>query len=117
VVLCSVKLETLNTVKDGGASVLTVVALMFSSAGIIVFDAVVGCIIASGIIRIDFIALKESSSMLMDACDGQFLLQSEVIKRITKSVDGISTHILSASGDLVCSYLANSKSLSPVACQ
>jgi len=87
--LSSVKLETLNTVKDGGASVLTVVALIFSSAGIIVADAIAGFIIASGIISIGFIAIKESSYMLVDACDGQCLLQSEVIKRITKDVEGI----------------------------
>ena len=87
--LSSVKLETLNTVKDGVASLLAVVALIFSAAGVIVADAIAGFVIASGIISIGFIAIKESSYMLVDACDGQCLLQSEVIKRITKDVEGI----------------------------
>ena len=87
--MCSVKLETLNTVKDGGASALTVVALILSTSGIVIADAVAGFLIAGAIVSIGFIAIRESSYMLVDACDGQCLLQSEVIKRITKGIKGI----------------------------
>jgi cation diffusion facilitator family transporter len=87
--MSSVKLEAMNTIKDGGASALTVVALALSSAGITVADAIAGFLIAGAIISIGFIAVRESSYMLVDACDGQCLLQSEVIKRITKNAKGI----------------------------
>ncbi|MBS3773267.1 MAG: cation transporter [Candidatus Thermoplasmatota archaeon] len=87
--LRSVKLEAFNTIKDGSASALTVVALLLSSAGFPVADAVVGFAIAVAIVSIGFISIKESSAMLVDACDSQCLLQSQVIRRITRGIDGI----------------------------
>jgi len=87
--LGSVKLEAFNTIKDGSASALTVVALLLSSAGFPVADAVVGFAIAVAIVSIGFISIKESSAMLVDACDSQCLLQSQVIRRITRGIDGI----------------------------
>ncbi|MFO8133118.1 MAG: cation diffusion facilitator family transporter [Thermoplasmatota archaeon] len=87
--LGSIKLEAFNTIKDGTASALTVVALLFSSAGFPVADAIVGFVIAGAIVSIGYISIKESSAMLVDACDSQCLLQSQVIKRITRGIDGI----------------------------
>jgi cation diffusion facilitator family transporter len=87
--LGSVKLEAYNTIKDGTASALTVVALLFSSAGFVIADAVVGFAIAIAIVSIGYISIRESSAMLVDACDSRCLLQSQVIKRITGGIDGI----------------------------
>lgn len=87
--LGSVKLDAFNTVKDGVASGLTVVALFLSMLGFVIADAIVGIIIAGIIVSIGFIAIKESSYMLVDACDNDCILQGELIKQITKDIDDI----------------------------
>lgn len=87
--LVSARLEAFNTLKDGSASALTVVALLLSSAGFATADAVVGFVIAGAIVSIGFISVKEASAMLVDACDSQCLLQGQVIRRITGDIDGI----------------------------
>jgi divalent metal cation (Fe/Co/Zn/Cd) transporter len=65
------------------------VALLLSSAGFPIADAIVGFIIAAAIVSIGYISIKESSAMLVDACDSHCLLQSQVIRRITQGIDGI----------------------------
>ena len=91
----SVKLEAFNTIKDGVASGLTVVALVLSSYGFTEADAIVGFIIAGIIITIGFIAIKESSLMLVDACDGECVDRSFVIKKIAEEVENVeSAHVV-----------------------
>ena len=85
----SVKLDAFNTIKDGVASGLTVVALILSSMGFTEADALVGFIIAGVIVSIGFIAIKESSYMLVDACDKTCLLQTDIIRRLTKDIEDI----------------------------
>ena len=85
----SVRLEALNTIKDGTASFLTVVALYLSSIGFYVADAVVGFIIAGIIVSIGFAAIKEAGYMLVDACDGQCIEQGRILKDIAEGVDGV----------------------------
>ncbi|KYK31833.1 MAG: hypothetical protein AYK22_07730 [Thermoplasmatales archaeon SG8-52-3] len=80
----SVKLEAFNTIKDGTASGLTVVALILSSQGILIADGIVGLIIAIIIITIGFAAIKESSYILIDACDGECVDISFSIKQIAQ---------------------------------
>lgn len=93
--MSSVKLDAFNTIKDGFASGMTVVALLLSSVGFYVADAIVGFIIAGVIVSIGFAAIKESSYMLVDACDGECVDKSIVIKRIAEKVDGVeSAHIV-----------------------
>ena len=87
--LGSVKLESFNTVKDGVASGLTVVALIASSFGFLIADAIAGFIIAGIIVTIGLVAIKESSYMLIDACDNDCILQGELIRRITKDITEI----------------------------
>jgi len=82
----SVKLEAFNTIKDGTASGLTVVALILSSYGIVIADAIVGFVIAGIIITIGFIAIKESSLMLVDACDSECVDRSYMIKEIAEEI-------------------------------
>jgi cation diffusion facilitator family transporter len=82
----SVKLEAFNTIKDGAASGLTVVALILSSQGVYIADGVAGLIIAIIIVSIGFAAIKESSSILIDACDGECIDISYSIKRIAEDV-------------------------------
>ncbi len=93
--MSSVKLDAFNTIKDGIASGLTVVALIFASLGIFVADAVVGFIIAGIIVTIGFAAIKESSYTLVDACDGYCILQGSEVKKIAESVEGVkSAHVV-----------------------
>ena len=80
----SVKLESLNTIKDGAASGITVVALILSSQGIFIADGIAGLIIASIIVTIGFASIKESSYMLIDACNGECIDRSSSIKQIAE---------------------------------
>jgi len=90
-----VKLDAFNTIKDGIASGLTVIALIFASFGFYVADAIVGFIIAGIIVVIGFTAIKESSITLVDACDGYCLLQGDAVKKIAESVKGVkSAHVV-----------------------
>ncbi|UCD14669.1 MAG: cation diffusion facilitator family transporter [Thermoplasmatales archaeon] len=82
--MSSVKLESLNTIKDGAASGLTVVALILSSQGIFIADGIAGLIIAVIIVSIGFASIKESSYMLIDACDGECIDRSSSIKQIAE---------------------------------
>ncbi len=78
--LGSVNLDAFNTVKDGVASGLTVVALIAASFGFI---------IAGIIVSIGLVAIKESSYMLVDACDNDCILQEDLIRRMTRNIDEI----------------------------
>jgi cation diffusion facilitator family transporter len=80
----SVKLEAFNTIKDGTASGLTVVALILTSRGFIIADAIIGFIIAGIIVFIGFAAIKESSFMLIDACNGECIDISVSVKQIAE---------------------------------
>ena len=87
-------LDAFNTIKDGVASGLTVIALLISP----VFpqaDGIVGFIIAGIIVSIGFAAIKESSYTLADACDGYCILQGNIVKKLAESVEGVeSAHIV-----------------------
>jgi len=86
--MSSVRLDAFNTIKDGIASGLTVVALLLAP----VFpqsDAIVGFIIAGIIVSIGFAAIKESSYMLVDACDGECIDKSYIIKKIAEKTEGV----------------------------
>ncbi len=82
----SVRLDAINTIKDGVTSGLTVVSLIVSSYGFPIADALVGFITAGAIVGIGITAIKKSSFMLIDACDKTCLLQTEIIKHLTKDV-------------------------------
>jgi len=91
----SVRLEAFNTIKDGTASGLTVVALVFSSQGYIIADAVAGFIIAGIIVIIGFTAIKEASYMLVDACDGECVDRSYMVKQIAEEVENVeAAHVV-----------------------
>jgi cation diffusion facilitator family transporter len=87
--LGSAKLDAFNTIKDGTSSSLTVLALMLTSVGFFIADALVGFVIAGIIVSIGFTAIKESSYMLLDACDGQCIQQGQTIKEIAEDIPGV----------------------------
>jgi len=80
----SVRLEAFNTIKDGTASGLTVFALILSSQGFFIADSIVGFIIAGIIVTIGIISIKESSYVLVDACNGECIDRSTSIKLIAE---------------------------------
>ncbi len=91
----SVKLEAFNTIKDGTSSGLAVIALLLSSMGFYLADAIVGFIIAGIIVTIGFSAIKESSYTLIDACDTECVDRTSMIKKITENVENIeSVHLI-----------------------
>ena len=93
--MSSVKLEAFNTIKDGIASGLTVIALILSSQGIYIADGMVGFIIAAIIVTIGFAAIKESSYMLIDACNGECIELSTSIRQIAEEFNEInSAHVI-----------------------
>jgi cation diffusion facilitator family transporter len=85
----SVKLDAFNTIKDGTTSFLTVVALLLSSFGYHIADAVIGFIIAGIIVTIGFAAIKEAGYILVDACDGDCLMYGVLIKTYAERVKGV----------------------------
>ena len=92
--MSSVKLEAFNTIKDGTSSGLAVVALILSSMGFLIADAIVGFIIAGIIVTIGFSAIKESSYMLVDACDMECVDRSYLIKKIAEEVENVESAYL-----------------------
>jgi cation diffusion facilitator family transporter len=87
--LQSTRLEAINTIKDGVASFLAVIAIIIAGYGYPLADPVVGFIIAGVIISIGYTAIKESSLMLLDACDGSCIDQSLVIGILAEEHDEI----------------------------
>jgi cation diffusion facilitator family transporter len=91
----SIKLESFNTIKDGIASGLTVIALIFSSQGYYIADGIAGFIIAVIIVTIGFAAIKENSYMLIDACNGECIDIKTSIKQIAEEFKEIKkAHIV-----------------------
>jgi cation diffusion facilitator family transporter len=87
--LSSVKLDAYNTIKDGTASALAVVALLVSGFGYPIADAVVGFIIAAIIISIGFATIKEASYVLVDACDTDCIEQGQVMMKFVNDLEGV----------------------------
>lgn len=93
--LSSVKLEAFNTVKDGTASLLTVIALVLAMYGYPAADAIAGFIIAGIILTVGFAAIKESGYMLADACDAACIDQGAVIREQVSHIEGVKkTHLV-----------------------
>jgi cation diffusion facilitator family transporter len=87
--MSSVRLDAFNTIKDGTTSFLTVVALLLSSFGYTIADSIIGFVIAGLIVTIGFAAIKEAGYMLVDACDGDCLMYSVLIKTYAERVKGV----------------------------
>jgi cation diffusion facilitator family transporter len=93
--LSSLKLDAFNTIKDGTASFLTVIALVLAANGVLIADALVGFIIAFIIFSIGFASIKESSYVLVDACDASCIDIGPMIKNLAEGVPGVKkAHIV-----------------------
>lgn len=93
--MSSVKVDAVNTIKDGATSFLTVAALILSSFGYTTADSIIGFIIAGLILTIGFAAIKESGYMLLDACDGDCLMYGILIKTYAERIKGVqAAHVV-----------------------
>ena len=93
--LDSIRLDALNTIKDGTASFLAVIALLLSARGYPVADAVVGFIIAVIILSIGVTTMKEASYMLVDACNSDCFITRVEIQSLAESLKPVkSAHIV-----------------------
>jgi cation diffusion facilitator family transporter len=87
--LGSVKLDAFNTIKDGTASFLAVIALLLSGYGYPIADAVVGFVIAAIILTIGFATIKEASYILVDACDEECVEQGQAMMKFVNNIEGV----------------------------
>jgi cation diffusion facilitator family transporter len=93
--MSSVKVDAVNTLKDGATSFLTVGALVLSSFGYTTADSIIGFIIAGLILTIGFAAIKESGYMLLDACDGDCLMYGILIRTYAERINGVqAAHVV-----------------------
>jgi cation diffusion facilitator family transporter len=93
--LDSVKLDALNTIKDGTSSFLTVTALVISAKGYPVADAVAGFIIAGIIVSIGITTMKEAGYILVDACDSECFITRLEIQSLAESIPAVeSAHVV-----------------------
>lgn len=89
--LGSARLEAFNTIKDGSASVLAVIALFLTHRGYPEADALIGFVIALIILSIAFAAIKEASLILVDACDTTCIDRGQVLRNIMHHFHEIKT--------------------------
>jgi cation diffusion facilitator family transporter len=80
--LGSARLEAFNTVKDGTASFLAGTALVLSSMGYPIADAIAGFIISIILLFVGFTAMKEAGYILVDACDYECIDHTAVIQNL-----------------------------------
>jgi cation diffusion facilitator family transporter len=93
--MSSLKLDAYNTIKDGTASFMAVIALMLSAYGYPVADAIVGFIIAGIILSIGFATIKESSYILVDACDAECIDHGFVLSAMVEDQEEVkAAHIV-----------------------
>lgn len=89
--LDSVKLDALNTIKDGTSSFLAVIALVLSAKGYPVADAVAGFVIAIIILSIGITTIKEAGYILVDACDSECFITRLEIQSLAESLTAVES--------------------------
>ena len=64
----ALSVDAYNSLKDGAASFIVLIALLLASFGYISFDALGGFIVSAMILIVAYVSIKESSIVLMDGC-------------------------------------------------
>jgi divalent metal cation (Fe/Co/Zn/Cd) transporter len=85
--LLSLRTDANNSIKDGTASFVVFASVLGASLGFRQLDAVGGMIIAVYIVAIAYIAFRESSLILLDACESPEL--TSALAAALKTVEGI----------------------------
>lgn len=97
--LLSLRTDANNSIKDGTASFVVFVSVLGASLGIYELDAVAGMIISIYIFGIAYIAFRESSLILLDACESPEMTSglADAIKTV-QGVRGVGSIRLRLSG-------------------
>lgn len=85
--LLSLRTDANNSIKDGTASFVVFASVLGAFLGIRELDAVGGMIIALYIFGVAYIAFRESSLILLDACESPELISA--LEAALKTVEGI----------------------------
>jgi cation diffusion facilitator family transporter len=85
--LLSLRTDANNSIKDGTASFVVFASVLGASLGFRQLDAVGGMIIAVYIVAVAYIAFRESSLILLDACESPEL--TSALAGALKTVEGI----------------------------
>ncbi|MDD1776202.1 MAG: cation diffusion facilitator family transporter [Candidatus Methanomethylicus sp.] len=83
----ALRVDALNSMKDGAASLVVLVGLGMSSLGYLHFDAIAGMVISLLIIIVGYISIRESSIVLMDGCICTD--RHEAVKSLASTLKGI----------------------------
>ena len=85
--LLSLRTDANNSIKDGTATVVVFVSILGASIGFYELDALAGIIIAFYILGVAYIAFKEASLVLLDACESPELTSG--LATAIKTVEGV----------------------------
>jgi cation diffusion facilitator family transporter len=85
--LLSLRTDANNSIKDATGTVVVFVSIIGASLGIHALDAVGGMIISIYILGVAYVAIRESSLILLDACESPEM--SAVLAGALKTVEGI----------------------------
>ncbi len=85
--LLSLRTDANNSIKDGTASFVVFASVLGASVGVYELDAVAGMIISIYILAVAYIAFKESSLILLDACESPEMIAA--LATALKTVEGI----------------------------
>ena len=85
--LLSLRTDANNSIKDATGTVVVFVSIIGASLGIHALDAVGGMIISIYILGVAYVAIRESSLVLLDACESPEM--SAVLAEALKTVEGV----------------------------
>jgi cation diffusion facilitator family transporter len=85
--LLSLRTDANNSIKDGTASFVVFASVLGASLGFYELDAIAGMIISVYIFGVAYIAFKESSLILLDACESPEMISA--LATALKTVEGI----------------------------
>ena len=85
--LLSLRTDANNSIKDATGTVVVFVSIIGASLGFHALDAVGGMIVAIYILGVAYVAIRESSLILLDACESPEM--SAVLAGALKTVEGV----------------------------
>lgn len=85
--LLSLRTDANNSIKDATASFVVFASVLGASLGVLELDSVGSMIIAVYILGVAYVAIKESSLILLDACESPEM--TSVLAAALKTVDGV----------------------------
>jgi divalent metal cation (Fe/Co/Zn/Cd) transporter len=78
------QVDAYNSLKDGAASFVVIVALILSSLGFHYFDAIGGMVVSVMILAVAYVSIRESSIVLMDGC-----ICGDILEDIYGAAEGV----------------------------